>query len=309
MEQDLLRIQLVAVGVAAVLGLGLFGLAAVIGHATGWRKRSRRGLRVALGCVGLLALVAGCFVYGLEIEADWLSETDFEVPTPKLRRGEHLRLVLLSDLHVSGPTKALAELPERVNALQPDVLLFAGDSLNSAEGLPELHRVLKAIHPRFGRYAVKGNHDVWYWDHVDLFGDGVATELTGTPLEIAGGELVLCGAPYGLPTKLTECLLAHPSGLRVVAYHTPDYVEDLASLGPDVYVAGHTHGGQVRIPFYGAIATLSKFGKKYEMGRYQVGPTTLVVTRGIGFEPAPAPRVRFLCRPEIVVIDLVGTGS
>ena len=64
----------------------------------------------------------------------------------------------------------------------------------------------------------------------------------------------------------------------------------------------------VRVPFYGAIATLSKFGKKYEMGEYQVGPTTLFVTRGIGFEPYPAPRVRFLCRPEIVVIDLVGRG-
>ena len=55
----------------------------------------------------------------------------------------------------------------------------------------------------------------------------------------------------------------------------------------------------------GAVVTLSKFDKKYEMGRYQVGPTTLYVNRGVGVEPS-APRVRFLCRPEISVIDVVG---
>ena len=100
-----------------------------------------------------------------------------------------------------------------------------------------------------------------------------------------------------------------PDGLRIVAYHTPDEVEDLAALSPDRYVAGHTHGGQVRLPFYGALTTASRFDKRYEMGRYQVGPTTLFVTRGIGFEPHPAPRLRFLCRPEIAVLDLVGTGA
>ena len=122
--------------------------------------------------------------------------------------------------------------------------------------------------------------------------------------------MVICGAPYGTALSAYRCLEGiEGDPLKLVAYHTPDLVEDLQAFAPDVYFAGHTHGGQVRFPLYGAVATMSKFDKKYEMGRYQVGPTTLYVSRGIGFEPRPAPRVRFLCRPEIAVIDLIGTGS
>jgi len=79
----------------------------------------------------------------------------------------------------------------------------------------------------------------------------------------------------------------------------------LSPLGVDLYLAGHTHGGQVRAPLYGAIVTFSEFGKRYEMGPYRVGGTMLYVNRGIGFEPE-LPRVRFLARPEVAVIDLIG---
>jgi uncharacterized protein len=72
-------------------------------------------------------------------------------------------------------------------------------------------------------------------------------------------------------------------------------------------LAGHTHGGQVRMPFYGALLTMSRFDKKYEMGLHTVSGTSLFVSRGIGFEPR-MPRIRFFCRPEIAVIDVVGTG-
>jgi predicted MPP superfamily phosphohydrolase len=118
---------------------------------------------------------------------------------------------------------------------------------------------------------------------------------------------VLCGAPYDEPERIAECLRANPEGFRLVAYHTPDLVEELAPLEPDLYLAGHTHGGQVRMPFYGALLTMSRFDKKYEMGLHTVGGTSLFVSRGIGFEPR-MPRIRFLCRPEIAVIDVVGTG-
>jgi predicted MPP superfamily phosphohydrolase len=297
-----------ATACAAVVGLGLMSAVALAAHAAGLRRRSGNELRLAAASLGALFVLGGCLGYGSWYEADSLSETRIEVPTPGLKRGERLRLVQLSDLHVDGPTRALAELPGRVNALHPDLLVFTGDSINSVEGLPELHRVLSAIQTRFGRYAVKGNHDVWYWPDQDLFGNGVATELTGEAQVVADGRVTLCGAPYGQWAWMVRCLTDHPSGVRVAVYHTPDVVEELAPLGPDLYLAGHTHGGQVRVPGYGAIATASRFGKRFEMGRYLVGRTTLFVSRGIGFEPAPAPRVRFLCPPEIAVIDLVGTG-
>jgi predicted MPP superfamily phosphohydrolase len=88
-------------------------------------------------------------------------------------------------------------------------------------------------------------------------------------------------------------------------FHTPDLIEDVNGLGVDLYLCGHTHGGQVALPLYGALLTFSKFGKKYESGLHRCGPATLYVNRGIGLEPRPAPQVRFCARPEIVVFDIV----
>jgi predicted MPP superfamily phosphohydrolase len=76
----------------------------------------------------------------------------------------------------------------------------------------------------------------------------------------------------------------------------------------DLYLAGHTHGGQLRLPVYGAMFTATTVGKRYEMGRYDVDGLTLYVSRGIGMEGKGAPRARFLCPPEIVCIDVIGQG-
>jgi predicted MPP superfamily phosphohydrolase len=76
----------------------------------------------------------------------------------------------------------------------------------------------------------------------------------------------------------------------------------------DLYLAGHTHGGQIRLPLFGAVFTASAYGKRYEQGHYSVGDTTLYVSRGIGMEGMGAPRARFLCPPEIVVVNL-GSGE
>ena len=97
-----------------------------------------------------------------------------------------------------------------------------------------------------------------------------------------------------------------PDAYTLLLYHTPDLIEAAAAEGVDLYLAGHTHGGQVRLPFYGAIVTFSYYGKAYEMGRYTVDQTTLYVTRGVGMEGLGLPRLRFLCPPEIVLINLGG---
>ncbi len=79
----------------------------------------------------------------------------------------------------------------------------------------------------------------------------------------------------------------------------------LARVAP-TYLAGHTHGGQIALPFYGALMTLSRYGKRFEGGLYQVGPTPLHVRRGIGMEGGWVPRVRFCARPEMTVLELTG---
>ncbi|MFO0727851.1 MAG: metallophosphoesterase [Myxococcota bacterium] len=227
--------------------------------------------------------------------------------TPKLPAGKRVRIALISDLHVLYPTRVLKELPRAIEALQPDLVIFAGDAIGRHRALPLFREILGSLPATHGRYAVRGNHDVWYFSDADLFGGGVATELRGTATVAAG--LVLCGAEYDRTPALQRCLASRPEGFRVVVNHSPDAIEDLAPLGADLYVAGHTHGGQVRLPFYGALMTMSRFDKAYEMGTYRVRDTTLFVTRGVGFEPPPAPQVRFLCPPEIGLIDVIGEGE
>ena len=93
--------------------------------------------------------------------------------------------------------------------------------------------------------------------------------------------------------------------VHIFAHHYPDEIYEAAKHGVDLYLAGHTHGGQVALPLYGALVTLSRYGKRFEAGLYHVGETALYVSRGIGMEGGTAPRVRFWARPEIAVIDLV----
>lgn len=306
--------------VEALLGVAVFVALAGTGAAIrlAWCRKARRRLprwehrllRAAFAGGVVLAL---CFVDARWIEPNWLSVTHQTVRTSALPAGVRLRLVQLSDLHVDGPTHVLEELPERVAALHPDVILFTGDAANSDRGERRFRKVFSKLRARLGRYAVRGNHDV-QWPPGTLF-DGIATALNGRGVTLLGGKVVLCGTPWQQPKahqhpaqdEIAACLRAHPNGFRVVLYHTPDLVEALAPLRPDLYLAGHTHGGQVRLPFYGAVVTFSKFGKKYEMGRYKVGHTVLYVNRGIGMAEG-LPPVRFLCRPEVTVIDVVGTG-
>jgi hypothetical protein len=97
-----------------------------------------------------------------------------------------------------------------------------------------------------------------------------------------------------------------PSRFTLLLYHSPDLAPEAAALGVDLMLSGHTHGGQVRLPWFGALYTSSLYGKRYEAGRYALGRGTLYVSRGIGMEGKGAPRVRFLCPPEIVLWEIEG---
>jgi hypothetical protein len=90
----------------------------------------------------------------------------------------------------------------------------------------------------------------------------------------------------------------------LLLYHSPDLMPEAVESGVDLYLCGHTHGGQIRLPLLGALFTSSDFGKRYEMGRYEKDGTTLYVSRGMGMEGLGAPRARFLAPPEIILWTL-----
>jgi uncharacterized protein len=309
MGPQFLRLFLVLFCVAAVTAMAFISVFALVRARVGRRLLVRGERRVAWSFIGAFGFGVACFLYALLIEADWLEVTRHLVSTSKLRAGERIRIAHITDLHIEGPTKGLDALARALQVERPDVLVFTGDSLNAEEGLATLRSLLSKVEAPLGRYAVRGNHDVWPSRKLDLFGNGVAVELSSSEPQLSQGDprLALCGAGYGVTGHLKDCIERAPEhAFLVVAYHTPDLIEELAPLGPDLYLAGHTHGGQVRLPLFGAVVTMSNFDKKYEMGRYRVGQTELYVSRGVGFESL-GPRIRFLCRPELAIIDLQGT--
>ena len=110
--------------------------------------------------------------------------------------------------------------------------------------------------------------------------------------------------PFEDAPRLATLVEGDPQRFRLLLYHTPDLAPNAADLGLDLQLSGHTHGGQVRLPVFGALYTGSLYGKRFEAGRKQVDGLTLYVTRGIGMEGEGAPRVRFLCPPEVILWEI-----
>jgi len=262
-------------------------------------------LFMALAGLGLV-----CMAYGYLVEPNWLDVTRVTVATEKFPPGTRpVRIVHISDVHSDPRPRLEEELPRIIEAEHPDAIVFTGDSINSPPGLPVFKALLKRLTSVAPTFVVKGNWDAVYWSGLPLFQGTGVHELDGTAerLEIRGVSVWFAGLAYGNETKLNPMLNTIPSGSFIaLLYHTPDLIEEVARESVDLYLAGHIHGGQVALPLYGAMLTLSKLDKKYEAGLYRERDTVLYVNRGIGMEGGSVPRVRFWSRPEVTVIDVRG---
>lgn len=264
----------------------------------------------------LQAVGTAALVYGFFIEPFHIKVTRQTLKTKKYKGQQPLRLLHLGDLHVERITKRERELLLLVKELKPDLILFSGDILNLSYLADELAKqdarwVFSNISAPLGVYAVSGSPAV---DLAESF-TGLIADLPlirldnqKTLVKNDHGEVELFGItcthrPH-LDGAVLENLIDHNNRFKILLYHTPDLVLHAAKAGVDLQLSGHTHGGQVRLPLIGALLTGSLFGKKYETGRHNIGNTTLYVTRGIGMEGAAAPRVRFLCPPEIILWEI-----
>lgn len=278
----------------------LKGRAPIESRAKIWARR----ITVALAAFGI-----GCIAYGYFVEPYWPEVTHVRLESGKIPRGSRpIRIVHLSDFHSDPKPRLEQRIPDLVATQRPDVIVFTGDAVNGPEGLPNFKGCLIRLAHIAPTFVVRGNFDVLTYAKLDFFGDTGARELNGTAerLVINGTELWIAGVGLSYENRISDALGAIPPGsLAVFLYHTPDQIEAVAGRGVDLYLAGHTHGGQIRVPFYGALVVLSEYGKRFEAGLHRVGQTWLYVNRGIGMEGFSAPRVRFLSRPEITVIELV----
>ena len=263
--------------------------------------------------LGLLTMM----VYSLYIEPFNLQTTELNLSTSRLALERPLRIVHLSDLHVERITKREQELVRRISTLQPDLILMTGDYLNidyvkDPYTRQEGRNVLSQLSAPYGVYAVPGSPPVDTPDAIDaIFEDLKITLLQDEVyrLEISGGEIDIVGLSNLERARdsdmLKELMSRVPANaFTILMYHTPDLAEAAAQEQVDLYLAGHTHGGQVRLPWWGALVTMSAYGKKYQSGLYNLDQTKLYVSRGIGMEGLSLPRIRFLCPPEVVLITL-----
>ncbi|MHC4821059.1 MAG: metallophosphoesterase [Planctomycetota bacterium] len=278
----------------------------VVQKPTPWLRRAWRVGILSAGSLGV-----ACVAWGFLVEPYWPEVTHHRVPIRGIpEASKPIRLVHVTDLHCDPKVRLEDRLPDLVSAQNPDLIVFTGDCINHPDGLPHFKRTLTGLSAIAPTYVVQGNWDTAYWHDLDLFGETGAKEFDGNGELLSLGEgsrLWFAGVAYGREQGVTSALRGRPDDAGVVfLYHTPDLAEELADLDVDLILAGHTHGGQVALPGYGALITLSRFGKRFEGGLYRVtNRTWMNVSRGIGMEGGLAPRVRFAARPEISVLDLV----
>ena len=249
-----------------------------------------------------------------------LTLTKLTIRSARLRGAPPLRVLHLSDLHMERSSKREAELLKWLSELRPDVILYTGDLLNFSYLDDELARTecvsfLRQLSAPLGVYAVPGTPLV---DRPDILAairprvphirwlHNETIELEGYPQVQIIGLTCTHDPALDRPHLDRLCAALPRDKFRLLLYHSPDLMPEAVQAQIDLYLCGHTHGGQVRLPLYGALVTSSMYGKRYDMGRYLEGHTTLYVSRGLGMEGKGAPRMRFLCPPEVTLFELRG---
>lgn len=252
----------------------------------------------------ILFILLGC--YSLFIEPNKLEVNHYKIQDAQLKG---LNIVFASDFHIKPyQQKRLDKVIELINAENPDLVLSVGDFVsghNEKMTMPieDISKELGKIKSKYGFYTTLGNHDGWYGTEKVkkslqangikvLDNENISIQVNNKTIYIAGIEDLMTGKP-NINKALDETKTP-----TILLTHSPDMFvkvpEDI-----NLTLAGHTHGGQVRIPFIGPIFTASNFGDKYTKGLVEEKGRNLITTTGIGTSILP---IRFNCLPEIVVI-------
>jgi uncharacterized protein len=265
---------------------------------------------LAIGFVVLFATVA----YGRKVEPTWIEIVQVPVTLPHLSSElEGYRIVQITDVHADQwmTRDRIAEIAEQMNQQSPDLMVLTGDYVTNraAKYAPALKGFEKLKAPD-GVLAVMGNHDHGSEQHLIrealeqsgiqvLHNEVVRIDHKGGTLQVAGVGDVWT-EEHDLPKVLQEL---SGVGAAIMLAHEPDFADETAATGKfDLQLSGHSHGGQVKIPFIKRLTP--PLGHKYPIGQYQVGDLIQYTSRGVGVSGL---HVRFNCRPEITVLTLHST--
>jgi len=239
-----------------------------------------------------------------------LSERGLNVPRldPRL---DGLSIVHLSDLHFTGRVGRafFEEVVGLGNELEPDLVALTGDLVDTNECIDWVPDVLGPLKARHGVYFILGNHDrrvdtkrlratLCDAGLIDLGGRWVQREINGATVVLAGNELPWF--PPAADMRDAPPRAADGSPLRILLSHSPDQLDWAARWDFDLMLAGHLHGGQIRLPLVGPILAPSRQGVRFASGVFHCPPTLLHVSRGVSGELP----IRLNCPPELTKITL-----
>lgn len=271
--------------------------------------------------------VAGtaAFIRGYFIEPFKLRMTAVMAFTDRLPLGtEPIKVLHISDLHVERLTNREARVLELAREAKPDLIVISGDYVNLSynrdpETLRQVRQLLSQLSAPYGVFATLGSPPVDLRETVVPIFDGLNITLLRhgwQQVDLGDGRLLTVmgmDCSHDLPVdagRLARLVAAAPDDApQLLVYHSPELMPEAIEHQIDLYVCGHTHGGQVRLPLLGPVFTSSQLGRRFVMGLYRYGRTTLYVSRGIGLEGLSAPRVRFLCPPEMTLFTLMSNGG
>ncbi|MDC3412754.1 metallophosphoesterase [Aquibacillus sp. 3ASR75-11] len=268
--------------------------------------------------LSLFGLSGGTYYYAKEIEPSMLRIQKEQISSSKIPKTFHnYKIVQFSDTHIgfNYNLDQFSELIEEMNKQKADIVIFTGDLVDKPQEYDwnqEIIDLLQRIDaPK--KYWIYGNHDHGGYGteivketmdrggFVLLQNSSVRIEKSSQYINLAGIDDIMLGKP-DIKKTLNN---VDPNYFTIFLVHEPDFADTTKSYDVDIQLSGHSHGGQIQIPFFGYVYTPA-LAEKYVEGRYNLPASslTLYVSRGIGTTRLP---YRFLCKPEFTVYQLKAT--
>lgn len=263
----------------------------------------------------LAGFIIGSSFYAKNIEPFWLSITHHEILHPLIPKGFNgIKIVQFSDTHLGFHYQLndLLKAVHVINDLQPDIVVFTGDLLDNPNQFTEQEQtiaILKEVKAPLGKYSVYGNHDHGGYgteNYARIMKESGFLLLKNSyrnihyqneQLTIAGIDDPMLGNPDWRQTLPQQ----RGNSFCLLLSHAPDLANKAQKLGVSLQLSGHSHGGQVKLPFFGPLMK-PLFAHDYYEGMYDLAPLILYVNRGLGTTRLP---VRLLSRPEISIFTLI----
>jgi len=283
-------------------------------------KQTRRTfLKRSFGSIlTLLGLGSTGFLYANQIEPSLLDIQELQMNHPLIPDSfDGIRLVQFSDTHLGFHynLNQFKKLVNKINSFHPDIILFTGDLMDEPNHYTEINKlipILKSLHAPLGKYCIFGNHDHGGYgsdiyrnimettDFTVLLNESVPIKnRDGSTIYLLGIDDAMLGNP-NLPMTLKN---VPKNTFKILLSHAPDLADTASQYPIQWQLSGHSHGGQIKIPLFGALVT-PPFGQIYPEGLYSVGDKSLLslyVNRGIGTTRLP---FRFLSKPELTIFTL-----